>query len=109
GSFSFLQMTNSIAENGGSTVITVVRAGGGKDGVTVNFASTGGTAIASQDYVSTNGTLSFAAGELSKNLSVTVLDNSVATSNRAIGLVLSNPSGGATVRGSNAVLIIVED
>jgi hypothetical protein len=40
--------------------------------VTVNYATADGSAVAGTDYVATSGTLSFAAGETSQSVSVTV-------------------------------------
>src|SRR5206468_9581641 len=44
---------------------------------TVNFVTLDGTALAGSDYIATNGTLTFAAGETSKALSVTLTPDPV--------------------------------
>ena len=51
--------------------VTLSRAASGT--VTVGYATTDGTAAAGSDYTATNGTLTFAAGETSKTVSVTSL------------------------------------
>ena len=61
--------------------------------VTVDYATSDGTATAGEDYTSKSGTLSFAAGETSKTVSVAVLDDAHDEGNETLTLTLSNPSG----------------
>ena len=62
--------------------------------VTVDYATTDGTATAGVDYTAASGTLSFAAGERSKTVSVAVLDDEHHEGTETLTLRLSNPSGG---------------
>ena len=62
--------------------------------VTVDYATTDGTATAGVDYTAASGTLSFAAGERSKTVSVAVLDDAHDEGEETLLLSLSNPSGG---------------
>ena len=61
--------------------------------VTVDYATSDGTATAPADYTSTSGTLTFAAGETSKTVPVPVTDDTVGDSGETFTLTLSNPSG----------------
>ena len=61
--------------------------------VTVDYATADDSAQAGQDYSSTNGTLTFAIGETSKTVSVTLLDDDVDEGEEAFKLQLANPSG----------------
>ena len=61
--------------------------------VTVDYATGGGDATAGSDYTSTSGTLTFAAGETSKTVSVPVLADSHDDSGETLTLTLSNPTG----------------
>ena len=61
--------------------------------VTVDYATGGGTATAGSDYTSTSGTLTFAAGETSKTVSVPVLADSHDDGGETLTLTLSNPTG----------------
>ena len=65
--------------------------------VTVEYATADGTgtrpANAGTDYTATSGTLTFAVGESSKTVSVTVLDDSHDEGAETMSLTLSNPSG----------------
>ena len=62
--------------------------------VTVNYATSDGTATAGSDYTEASGTLTFAAGETAKTVSVTVLDDSHDEGEETLRLTLSNVSGG---------------
>ena len=61
--------------------------------VTVDFATADGTAQAGKDYTAANGTLTFAAGETRKTVSVPVLDDAHDEGEETLTLTLSNASG----------------
>ena len=61
--------------------------------VTVDYATADGTATAGEDYTATSGTLTFAAGELTKTVSVTVLDDAHDEAHETLTLRLSNAAG----------------
>ena len=61
--------------------------------VTVDYATSDGTAAAGSDYTATSGTLTFAAGETGKTVSVPVLDDAHDEGSETLTLTLSNPSG----------------
>ena len=61
--------------------------------VTVDYATTDGTAMAGSDYTAVNGTLTFAAGVLSKTISVAVFNDSHDEGEEALFVVLSNARG----------------
>ena len=71
--------------------VTLSRASG--EAVTVDYGTSDGTATAGSDYTATSGTLTFAAGETSKTVSVPVLDDSHDEGSETMTLTLSNPSG----------------
>ncbi len=60
--------------------------------VTVAYAVTGGTATNGADYTLANGTLTFAPGDISENISVVVVDDALDESDETIVVSLSNPS-----------------
>ena len=62
--------------------------------VTVRYATSDGTATEPDDYTSHSGTLTFAAGETSKTVSVPVVDDSDEDSGETFTLTLSKVSGG---------------
>ena len=61
--------------------------------VTVDYATSDGTATAGSDYTAASGTLTFAAGETSKTVSVAVLDDSHDEGSETMTFTLSNASG----------------
>ena len=78
--------------------VTLSRAPSGT--VTVDYATSDGTATAGSDYTATSGTLSFAAGETEKTVSVPVLDDAHDEGGETLTLTLSNPSGAYLADGS---------
>ena len=60
--------------------------------VTVDYATSDGTAQAGSDYTAASGTLTFNAGETSHAVEVTVLTDSEDESQETLTLTLSNPS-----------------
>ncbi len=72
--------------------VTLERAAGGA--VTVDYATSDGTAQAGVDYTATSGTLTFDAGDTEKTVEVPVLDDSHDEGEETLTLRLSNASGG---------------
>src|SRR5207248_2665919 len=96
----------NVPENGGPATITVSRSGGSLGGpVTVDYATSDGTAHAGVDYTETHGTLTFGDNEATKTFQVPVIDNSTHQGGRSLGLTLSHPGGG-TALGSPATSAI---
>ena len=78
--------------------VTLNRAPSGT--VTVDYATSDGTATAGSDYTAASGTLTFAAGEISKTVSVPVLDDAHDEGSETLTLTLSNASGAYIEDGS---------
>ncbi len=96
-------------EGGDATVdfeVTLSRAA--TDGVTVDYATSDGTAAAGTDYTTASGTLTFAAGDTAKTVSVPVLDDAVDEEDETFTLTLSNASG-ASLADTAATGTIVDD
>jgi Calx-beta domain-containing protein len=77
--------------------------------VTVDFATADGTARAGEDYVATNGTVTFAAGETSKEIPVTINGDTVDEPDEQFTVNLSSPTGGAALAKGTASVTIVND
>jgi hypothetical protein len=83
--------------------VTVERIGGTDGTVTVNYATSNGTARGGGscggdvDFVNTSGSLTFAAGQTSQTFTVAVCGDTTVEPNETITVTLSNPTGGATL------------
>src|SRR5581483_4335869 len=75
GNVQFSATAFSAPENSGAAVITVTRSGGTDGTITVNFATSDGTAVAGTDYTATSGTLTFTAGQTTQTFSVPLKDD----------------------------------
>ena len=83
-----------VNENAGTPLafaVTLDRAASGA--VTVDYATSDETATAAADYTAVSGTLTFAARETAKTVTVAVLDDSHDEGQETLSLTLSNPSG----------------
>ena len=76
--------------------------------VTVEWATSDGTATAGTDYTAGNGSLTFSSGDSSKTVSVTVAGDNVDEPNETFEVTLSNPSG-ATLGDDTATGTITDD
>ena len=76
--------------------------------VTVEWATSDGTATAGTDYTAGNGTLTFNAGDSSKTVSVTVAGDNVDEPDETFEVTLTNPSG-ATLGDDTATGTITND
>ena len=109
GTLRFSQETYDAGENAGSVTITVVRQGGSAGTVTVDYATSDGSATAGSDYTATSGTLTFGPGELEKAFTVTVLDDTIDESDEALNVTLANPTGQATIGSPNSAVVTIID
>ena len=97
------------AEDAGGLSFAVTLSAPSPTGATVDYASSDGTALATSDYESVAGTLSFAPGELSKTVRVPVLDDALDEADEeTFAVTLSGPSG-ATVETGSAIGTILDD
>src|SRR5439155_9851223 len=97
GNIQFSAPTYTVSENAASATITVRRTGGSASGVTVAYATAGGTATPGSDYLPVSGTLTFAAGETSKSFDVPLLHDNSIKGDRTVGVILSDVGGGASL------------
>jgi CSLREA domain-containing protein len=111
GTLSFSAAAYSAGENAGTATITVTRGFGSTGAISIHYATTsGGTATAGADYTVTSGTLNWASGDTSaKTFTVPVTNDPSDELNETVNLILNNPTGGAGLLTSAAVLTIVDD
>ena len=103
-----LSVSNAEAgEAGGNVVFTVsISAAAGQE-VTVDYATSNGTATAGQDYTETTGTLTFAANSVaSQTVSVPVTDDAVdEAEEETFTLTLSSAQGASLARGGSTLTV----
>ena len=67
--------------------------------VAVDFATANGSATAPADYLATSGTVTFAPGEVAKQIIVSIVGETVVETNETFSVNMSNPTN-ATISGS---------
>ncbi len=87
-------------EGAGEMEFAVTLDGPAASGVTVDYATSDGTAEAGVDYEPATGTLEFAPGEVSKTIRVAILDDALDEPDEEFAVALSAAQGAALGRGS---------
>ena len=91
GTLALNSTTVTLLESGPAAILTVNRTGGSDGTVTVDYATTDGTATAPGDYTALNGTLIFLNGETSKTVPLTPTDDTTWEPSEDFTLTLTNP------------------
>lgn len=99
----------SVAESVGNATFTVTMSRTNGASVTVDYATSNGTATAGSDYTSTSGTLTFTAGQTSKTISVPITDDSDQESDETFTMTLSNASAGTISDATGICTILAND
>ena len=112
GSFS-IDDTSVIEGNSGTAALTftVHRDGGSAGAASVNYQITPGSA-GPEDFAPGNaftGTLNFADGQTVKTITLQVAGDTLFEADDTIGMLLTNPTGGATLGDAQAVGTILND
>jgi subtilisin family serine protease len=106
----FSSATYSVNESSAAINITVNRSGLDLPAVTVDYATSDGTALQTTDYNIALGNVSFAAGETSKTIRIFITDDGYVEGNETFNVRLSNPTGGASLGvPNNATVTIVSN
>jgi hypothetical protein len=106
----FSDPSYSVGESVGSATIMVTLSGASGKAISVDYATSDGTAVAGSDYVATAGTLTFAVGETVQTFTVTIIDDLLNEENETLSLALSSPSSTVILGSpSSATLTIVQD
>jgi len=114
----FSAASGTFGEGNGSALITVVRNGNTTGMATVSYTTSdtagadgcnvvvGGSASSRCDYETAAGTLNFAPGEISKSISIFLVDDSYDENDETFTVTLSNPVGSGISLGSSATTTI---
>ena len=99
---------SSTNETAASTnLVATLSAASGKP-ITVDYATSDGTATAGSDYTADTGTITFAPGVTTQNIAVGVLADTTDEVNETVTVTLSNPSE-VTLNDATGVLTITDD
>ena len=98
-----------VGNGDGKAVISVTRTGDVTIPSTVDYTSADGTASQRVHYTIASGSLSFAAGEVSKHFAVLITDTAIGPFPATVNLTLSNPGGATLGSPASAVLTISQN
>jgi hypothetical protein len=110
----------SVSEGTSTLNVQVTRTGNLSGSSTVGYATSdtgganncnvvGGVASSRCDYITTLGSLSFAAGEVSKTISIPIIDDVYAEGNETFTIALNNPTGASLGSPGAATLTITDN
>lgn len=106
---SFTIASNGAVTEGGSSIFTVTKSGSATGACSVNYGSGNGSALAGSDFNAVSGTLTFAASETSKSVTVTTIDDTTVESAENFSMSLSSPTGGAVVGSPGSAVGTIND
>jgi hypothetical protein len=110
GSVQFANASSSVAETAGTASVSVTRTGGSSGSVSVDYATSDGSATAGSDYSAATGTLSWADGDSSaKTLTVSINDDIDSEGNETLDVTLSNLTGNATLGSPSTLTLTIQD
>jgi hypothetical protein len=120
GTIQFSASTFSVQEGSGAANVTVVRAGSTANPATVGFRTSdsaalnncnvvNGAASARCDYITSVGTVRFAAGEFFKNISIPIVDDSYAEGSETFTITLTNATGGTLAAPFSQTVTIIDN
>ncbi len=107
--FDLSATSYSVGEGDGTLQFTINRYGTSSSNVSVQYATSDGTAKAGTNYTTTSATASFAKGTNSTTVSIPILYNAPVTSNKTFTITLSSPTGGVLMgNATTATATIIE-
>ena len=109
GVLQFKLANASVSEGAGRALVTVTRTGGTASGVGVSFRTENLSAGAGADYTATSFALTFAANEKSRTIEVPILEDDLGEGSETVRLVLSGPTGGATLGPRAIATLTIQD
>lgn len=98
-----------VNETEGTVDVTVVRTQGSDGTVSIDFNTVESSATAGVDYIANSSTLTFADGETSKTVSISILDDDLLEETEEIGITIDNLVGDATLLAPRTATITIVD
>jgi choice-of-anchor B domain-containing protein len=104
GRIGFDGVAAAASEGAGIVRITVRRNAGFAGAVSIDYATSDGTATSGNDYTAAAGRLNWAAGDLGeRNIDIALINDSANEPNETFRMTLSNATGGAAIDGSTTL------
>ncbi len=98
-----------VNESAGAINVVVNRSGSTTGSASVRFATSAGTATAGSDYTEASGTLNFAAGETTKNITVQITNDTLTEPNELFNITLTQAVGATLAARDNATVTITDN
>ena len=92
-SVKFSASTTSVSEAAGSVTVTVTRTGDTPSGQSVQYFTFDVTTSVFSDYTNTSGTIFWAAGETSRDITIPLVNDATAEPDETFNVMLQNASG----------------
>jgi len=105
----FSKSSYDVDEGAKFVTLTVTRSGGLGFPATVHYETGDGSAKAGKNYVASSGDLTFAPGETSKNISISIIDNGDADPTLDFTVTLTDPNGTGFVGGQSTAKVNILD
>lgn len=106
--FQFKAATATVTE--GTTTLTIpVTRSSGSGSASVKYATSNGSAVAGKDYTAKSGTLSFAAGVTTQNISLRITNDTLYEVDETFKVALSSPSSGWSMGSPAAATVTIKD
>lgn len=107
GSSPVISIGGASAIEGETLSFVVTRSGATTTAAGASWTTANATALAGVNYSAANGTVSFGAGETSKTVTIPTINDGVSTPDLTMSVVLSVPTGGATLDSANGLGTII--
>jgi hypothetical protein len=107
--FEFEKSLYDTREDYGYRAVYIQRVGDISQPGSVQYTTVNGTATAGSDYVAKSGTIYFAAGERTKQVNISLINDAVLEPTEELSVVLSAPSGGTLGPRATTTIRIADD
>ena len=96
----------TVDEGAGNAVLTISMESTTSTSVTVRYSTFDGTATSPNDYIATTTTIAIPANQRSTSVQIPIVDDGLGESDETFTVVLSNPSAGMEISGSNGTATV---
>lgn len=105
----FTQSSYAVAEGTANATISITRSGNIRSVVTVNYATSNGSATAGSDYTTTSGTATFGDSQDTVTFNVPITNDGTVETDETINLTLSSPGVGGTLAAPTTAVLTIAD